>query len=316
MSWCEIESVAGGTRVGRSSRKVKMQKVKVNGQVIPQEAVQFELERLVRFYAEHGMPQDQIRAQLPELVKKATEQAVGAKLLIDEANRLDLQVGDDAVEAQVLKIVGQVGGREAFEKALAAQKSDEAAFREQLRRGLKVDLLVEKVSCGVEEPTEDEIKRHFEEHKDEYATGERVLAQHILITPDGDTQTSKDEARAKIEGIRERVRAGKSFSDEAAAHSMCPSGKNGGSLGWFGRGMMVPQFDRAVFSMSVGEVSGIIETQFGYHIIYKTDQEAAGEADFDQVREKIRDFLRHARRGEAMTAHVEELKAKAKIELV
>ncbi|NLC83160.1 MAG: hypothetical protein GX748_18455, partial [Lentisphaerae bacterium] len=74
-----------------------MQKVKVNGQVIPQEAVQFELERLVRFYAEHGMPQDQIRAQLPELVKKATEQAVGAKLLIDEANRLDLQVGDDAV---------------------------------------------------------------------------------------------------------------------------------------------------------------------------------------------------------------------------
>jgi len=292
-----------------------MQTIKVNGQVIPQEAVQFELERLVRFHAEHGMSEDQIRAQLPELMKKASEQAVGAKLLLEEADRLDLRVNDEALDARVREIVEQVGGREAFEKALAAQKSDEAVFREQLRRGLKVEMLVDRVTAGVEYPTEEEIRQHFDAHKEEYAQGERVLAQHILITPDGETQTSKDEARAKIEAIRERVQAGKSFSDEAAAHSMCPSGKDGGSLGWFGRGMMVPEFDEAVFAMGVGEVSDIIETHFGYHIIYKTDYEAAGEADFDLVREKIRDFLRHARRGEAMAAHVEELKSKATIEV-
>ncbi len=293
-----------------------MQKVKVNGQLIPQEAVQFELERLVRFHAEHGMPQDQVRTQLPELVKKAIEQAIGAKLLMEEANRLDIQVSEDALDAQIQKIVDQVGGLEAFKKALAEQKSDEASFRVQLQRGLKVEKLVEQVSADAAEPSEAEIKQHFDEHKDEYATGERVLAQHILITPDGETQVSKDEARVKIDGIRERVAAGKSFSNEAAEHSMCPSGKDGGSLGWFSRGMMVPEFDQAVFSMNVGEVSGIIETQFGYHIIYKTDSEQAGEADFDQVREKIRDFLRHARRGEIMTAYVEELKGKAKIEIV
>ena len=125
-----------------------------------------------------------------------------------------------------------------------------------------------------------------------------------------------DEARAKVAAVRERVTSGgKPFADEAAAHSMCPSGKEGGSLGWFSRGMMVPEFDQAVFAMQVGEVSDIIETQFGYHIICKTDHEPMGEADFDQVREKIRDFLRHARRGEAMTAYVEELKAKATIEM-
>jgi parvulin-like peptidyl-prolyl isomerase len=141
------------------------------------------------------------------------------------------------------------------------------------------------------------------------------LAQHILITPDGDTATSKGEARSKIEAIRERVLGGKSFADEAAEHSMCPSGKEGGSLGWFSRGMMVPAFDEAVFSMKDGDVSDIIETQFGYHIICKTQHEEAGEADFDQVREQIRDFIRHARRGEAMSAYVEELKAKATIEM-
>jgi len=293
-----------------------MQKIKVNGQRIPEEAVQFELERIVRFYAEHGMSQEQVRAQMPALVQKAIEQAIGAKLLIDEANKLDIPVSDDEIDEQVEKIVKQVGGREAFQSALAQQKTSEDSFREQLRRGRRVDKLVEKSVAGVAEPTEDDIQKHFEAHKEEYAKGERVLAQHILITPDGDTQTSKDEARAKIAAVRERVTAGgKAFADEAAAHSMCPSGKEGGSLGWFSRGMMVPEFDQAVFSMSVGEVSDIIETQFGYHIIFKTDHEAAGEADFDQVREQIRDFLRHARRGEAMTAYVEELKAKATIEM-
>jgi peptidyl-prolyl cis-trans isomerase C len=292
-----------------------MKTVKVNGQRISEEAIQFELERLVRFHAEHGMAEDQVRAQLPALVDKAIDQAIGAKLLLDEASRLDIPVREEDVEAQIARIIEQVGGEDAFRKALTGQNTTEQVFRDQIRRGCRVEKLVEQAVAGVAEPTEEDIQRHFDEHKEEYAPGERVLAQHILISPDGDTQTSKDEARAKIEAIRERIQAGKSFSDEAAAHSMCPSGKDGGSLGWFSRGMMVPEFDSAAFSMNVGEVSDVIETQFGYHIIFKTDHEAAGEADFDQVREKIRDFLRHARRGEAMAAYVNELKSKAKIEV-
>ena len=292
-----------------------MQTVKVNGQVIPEEAIQFELERLVRFYTEHGVSQEQIRAQLQSLLQKATDQAIGTKLLLDEAGKLDIPVTGAEIDEQVEKIVQQVGGREAFVAALAQQKTGEAAFREQLKRGRRVDKLVEKAVAGVDEPTEADIQAHFAAHKDEYEKGERVLAQHILITPDGDTAASKNEAKAKITGIRERVLGGKDFADEAAAHSMCPSGKEGGSLGWFGRGMMVPEFDQAVFSMTDGEVSDIIETQFGYHIICKTAHEPAGEADFDDVREQIRDFIRHARRGEAMTAYVEELKTKATIEI-
>ncbi len=293
-----------------------MQTIKVNGQVITREAIQFELERLARFYSEHGVSQEQLRAQLPELSQRAAEQAIGAKLLLDEAARLDLPVAEAEVDAQVEKIVRQVGGREAFEAALAGQKTSAAEFRAQVRQGKRVDKLVERAAAGVAEPTEADIREYFAAHTEEFAKGERVLAQHILISPDGDTQTSKDEAKAKIEAIRGRVAAGKAFADEAAAHSMCPSGKEGGSLGWFGRGMMVPEFDQAAFAMKVGEVSGVIETQFGYHIIQKTDHDAGGAADFDEVREQIRDLLRHARRGEAVTAYVEELKSKAKIEYV
>lgn len=292
-----------------------MQKVKVNGQLISESAIQFELERLVRFYVQHGMSNDQIKAQHEAFMQKAVDQAIGAKLLLDEASKLDLPVADQEIDEQIEKIIGQVGGREAFYAALAQQHTSETVFREQMKRGKRVDKLVEKAAAGVADPTEDEILAHFNEHKDEYSVGERVLAQHILITPDGDTDVSKQEARTKIDAIRERVVGGKDFADEAAAHSMCPSGKEGGSLGWFSRGMMVPEFDQAVFAMKDGEVSSVIETQFGYHIIYKTAHEDAHDADFDDVREKIRDFIRHARRGEAVTAYVEELRSKAKIEV-
>ena len=289
--------------------------IRVNGQVIPEEAVQFEFERLVRFYTEHGWSQEQIKGNLPELVEQAQSQAVGAKLLLDEAARLDISVSEAEVDKQIEGIVEQVGGQEAFARALETQKTTEARFREQMRQGKRVDKLVAQATAGVEEPTELDIEQHFAEHKADFAKGEQVLAQHILITPDGDTDHAKQEARETITAILERVRNGASFSDEAAAHSMCPSGKDGGSLGWFGRGMMVPEFDSAAFSMNIGEVSDIIETQFGYHIIQKTDHEASGEADFDEVREHIRDLIRHARRGAAMTQYVDELKANAKIEI-
>jgi len=290
--------------------------IRINGQVVPEEAVQFEFERLVRFYTEHGWSQEQIKSNLPELVGQAQSQAIGARLLLDEAARLDISVSEADVDAQLEGIVEQIGGRETFVQALEGQKTTEARFREQLRQGKRVDKLVAQATQGVDEPTERDIEQHFAEHKSEFAKGERVLAQHILVTPDGDSDHAKQEARDKVNAILGRVRGGASFSDEAAAHSMCPSGKDGGSLGWFGRGMMVPEFDTAVFAMKVGEVSDIIETQFGYHIIQKTDHEQGGEVDFDDVREQIRDLIRHSRRGAAMTRYVDELKAKSNIEIV
>lgn len=289
-------------------------KIKVNGTRIPPEAIQYELERLVRFHAEHGMVEAQVRQQLPDLMDKAIEQAIGARLLLDEAAKYDFPVSDEEVDAELAGIERQIGGGEALAEALRQQKTTLEGLRKQIKVGRCVSKLIDKACEEVSDPTEIEIKRHFDDHKEEYAQGERVLAQHILITPDGDTQLAKDEALERIKLIRERVKGGAEFFDEAAAHSMCPSGKEGGSLGWFGRGMMVAEFDQAVFDMKVGEISEVIETQFGFHIILKTDEEQGDEVELSQVHDKIRDFLRHERRGQATSALVEELKAKAKIE--
>ena len=140
-------------------------------------------------------------------------------------------------------------------------------------------------------------------------------AQHILVTPKSGSPEDDLAAIAKIREIRERILAGSDFSAEAAAHSDCPSGRQaGGSLGWFSRGMMVKEFDEAAFSMKVGELSDIVKTQFGYHVIYKNDAQPESIPDFSEVRERVKDLLRHQRRGEALAAYVAELREKASVE--
>lgn len=281
----------------------------VNGQEISAEAVNFELDRLVRFYMGHGMTMAEIRQNLPKLEAKALDQAIGAKLLLDQAARLDIPVTEKDIDAEVARVVQQVGGEENYKKALAAQGISEADFRKELEKGARVNMLVNQACAHVADPTEDEVAAFYEAHKAEYVEPPQVLCQHILV------KGSNDAALDKIKEIRERIVNDKAdFAEEAKKHSDCPSGAQGGSLGWFGRGMMVPEFDKAAFEMKKGEVSGVVTTEFGYHIIYKADERGGGQQTIVDVHDQIKDLLRHEARGKAMDAYVADLREKATIE--
>ena len=281
----------------------------VNGYEISAEAVNFELDRLARFYMSHGMTAEELRRNLPKLEAKALEQAIGAKLLLDQAQRLDLPVTAKDVDAEVARVVQQVGGEENYKKALAAQGITEEAFRRELEKGARVNMLVGQACAHVQDPTEEEVTAFYEAHKSEYVAEPQVLCQHILV------KGSNDAALDKIKEIRERIVSDKAdFAEEAKKHSDCPSGAQGGSLGWFGRGMMVPEFDKVAFEMKKGEVSGIVTTEFGYHIIYKADERGGGQQTIVDVHDQIKDLLRHEARGKAMDAYVADLREKATIE--
>ncbi len=292
-----------------------MKKVILNGQEISGEAVQFELDRLVRFYMSHGMTIDEVKKNLPQLEEKALEQAIGAKLLLDRAAQLDLPVTASDIDAEVQKVIMQVGGEENYRKALEAQGITEEAFRRELEKGARVNMLVNQACAHVDEPTEDEVTAFYNAHKAEYVVPQQVLCQHILVkSEEGDLPEAKSAAFEKIREIRERILAGGDFAEEAKKNSDCPSGQEGGSLGWFGRGMMVPEFDACAFDMKKGEVSNIVQTQFGYHIIYKADERGGEEQTLVDVHDQIKELLRHNARGRAMDAFVAELREKATIE--
>ena len=298
-----------------------MKQAYINGEPISREAVQFELDRLVKFYMSHGMSQDQIKKNIEKFAEKAQEQAIGAKLLFARAEQLDLPVDEKAIDAQVEKVIAQVGGRDNYVKALAQQKISEDDFRKELAKGCRVDALVQQACSGVADPTEQEVADYYTSHQQDFVTQPQVLAQHILVKTEGMDAADKAQALEKIKEIRARIlksgdpgEIGQAFCNEAREHSDCPSGQQGGSLGWFGPGMMVPEFDQASFAMKCGEVSDVIETQFGYHIILKTDEKAGGPQTLVDVADQIRDLLRHEARGRAMDAFVHELREKVKIE--
>lgn len=281
----------------------------VNGQEISGEAVQFELDRLVRFYMSHGMTMDEVKRNLAKLEEKALDQAIGAKLLLDRALEIELPVTAADVDAEVERVKAQIGGEENYKKALEAQGISEANFRKELEKGARVNMLVNQACAHISDPTEEEVAAFYEAHKAEYVEEPKVLCQHILV------KGADDKALDKIKDIRERIVSGQAdFAEEAKKNSDCPSGQEGGSLGWFGRGMMVPEFDKVAFEMKKGEISGVVTTQFGYHIIYKADEKGGGQLTLVDVHDQIKDLMRHENRGRAMDAFVADLREKAKIE--
>lgn len=145
-----------------------MKTATVNGTKIAPEAVAFELERLVRFYHSHGIAEEEIRGTLSLLRDKALEQAIGAKLLLERAEELDIKADERQIDAEVARIKAGLGGDEAYAKALAARGLDETAFRREIAKGVKVNSLVDQALAHVEEPQESEVEDFYSAHKGEY----------------------------------------------------------------------------------------------------------------------------------------------------
>lgn len=155
----------------------------------------------------------------------------------------------------------------------------------------------------IEKPAADEIEAAYTAASSEY--GEQVKASHILLKTQPDfTEEDKEELKAKLTDLGKQIEEGKPFDELAREHSGCPSSSRGGDLGFFARGQMVPPFEEAAFSMKKGEVSDIVETQFGYHLIKVTDRKE--EQPLDKVRDELVDKLVAERALEAARAGADD----------
>lgn len=290
-------------------------KIRINGEPIPEEAVQYEMRRLVQFYSEH-MTTEELKAQLPEMKQKAVDQVVGAKLLMNEADRLDIQVPVADIDEKLNAMKADVGGDDAFAEVLKKQNIDEGQVIAGIQRGKRMDLLIEQITQGLDDPTEEEIEQHFDDNAEEYFRQDRVQAQHILLKPATDKLEDRETSKSKLMELRNRIQLGEDFGEIASQFSECPSGtKSDGSLGWFARGMMIPEFDDAVFAMELEELSDVVETPLGFHLIRLNGCEEGGPVTLDEVADKVRDYLRHATRGRMISAYVEDLKKKTDIQI-
>ncbi len=170
-----------------------------------------------------------------------------------------------------------------------------------------------------------DAEKFYRENQKNFQVAEEITASHILIRPNVPAGKEKDtaavakadaEALAKIKTIQAKLKQGADFGALAEKESACPSGKSAkGSLGKFKRGMMVPEFDKAAFAMKKGEMSDIVKTQFGYHIIKLTDRTPAGYEPLNKVKGDIKNYLKAKKTEEILKAQIEKTRKELAIKV-
>ncbi|MFZ2950835.1 MAG: peptidylprolyl isomerase, partial [Desulfuromonadaceae bacterium] len=173
---------------------------------------------------------------------------------------------------------------------------------QDLRKRLIVESFLKKKVEVESNVSDEELKKFYEQNKDKFKSGEQVKASHILV---------KTEKEAK--DILAQLKAGGTFEELAKKSSVDSSAAKGGDLGWFGKGSMVPAFEKAALALKEGQISDVVKSDFGFHIIKLTGKRAAGIPPFEEVKEQIKGAIMPTKQQEVFQKIKDELKKTAKI---
>jgi peptidyl-prolyl cis-trans isomerase C len=246
------------------------------------------------------------------------DQLVSTELLYQAGEKLAIPDLDKQVAAKVSEGKARFSDDKAYNNALKAADLTPKSLETEIRKGIIINNLVNKEIVPKTVVTDEETKKFYDENKENlFKRPEQIRASHILcgIDPKA-TKAEKEKAKEKAEKLFKEIKAGKDFAELAKSNSTCPSKEKGGDLGFFGKGQMVPAFETAAFALKPGEVSNVVETQFGYHIIKVTEKKAAGTTGFDEVKDKIQDYLKNMKVQKGVFDYISKLKDSAKIEKI
>lgn len=278
-----------------------------HGQVM--QAAQMQMMQLSR-----QVPPQQLAQMQGQVYQSMQESLVANVLLKNAAANSSLAVSDAELNEEIERVRAGAPEGQSLEATLASNNVDIVEWKENLRSQILVGKLVEDKTAAVAEATDEEASTFYQENIDQFKTPESVAASHILIkTEEGATDEAKAEAKTQLEKLKADIAGGASFEDLAKEHSACTSSAQGGSLGTFGRGQMVPEFEEVAFDMQPGEISDIVETQFGYHLIKVTGRDEAGTRSLEEVNEQLKGYLTGQKRREALVAYIGTLREKADI---
>ncbi len=287
---------------------------KVNDIVIGDKEISQELAMLKQQMAGRVSAQ-QLDSMEPMLKQQAVANLVNRALLTEAAEKENITVTAEQVEVKYQEIRANFPDEEAFVAQLGRSNMTIDEFRVEVERGMKLEELVSIKTADVSAPTSEEAKEFYDSNSERFTTPEKVRASHILITvAETDTEITREQKKAKIDDLHAQLVAGADMATLAQANSDCPSKDKGGDLGFFGKGQMVKPFEDAAFALEVGQISPVVETKFGYHVIKVTEKENAGTTAFAEVEESIIDYLADMNKQDQMNTYMTALRDAAEIE--
>ena len=252
-----------------------------------------------------------------QMMQQALESMIAMCLLDGKVREASIEVTEEEATEKLKEMASAQKPPLSLEdiKALverSGQSLDEVKNR--IRKQLGYEKLMEAQFAGKINFTEDDAKKYYSENTKKFETPEQVRASHILIKPDTtDPNTDPNKAKARAQELLKQIKDGADFATLARASSSCPSAAKGGDLGLFARGQMAPPFEKAAFELKVGQVSDIVKTRFGYHIIKVADHRDARLTTFEQAKDDIIKMLTQKKQAELAKEYIESLKAEADI---
>ena len=279
---------------------------RVNGEAV----TKGDLERLIKnmeVRANQQVPAE----RRDEILRQALDQLVTYAVLSQESRTRQVKVTDAEVEGNLKQVRGQFPNEDEFKKALAARGMTLEKLRSDARVEMGINKMMEAEVAIQPLPSDAQVREFYDKNPDKFET---VRASHILFKFDEKAdEASKKKLLAEAQAVLKQAKSGADFAELARKHSKDGSAAQGGDLDFFPRGKMVPAFDQAAFALLPGQISEIVTTQFGYHIIKLTDRRPV---PFEQVSERIKQFLTEQQKQQYAQAFVESLKQKAKIEVL
>ncbi len=285
---------------------------RVNGQPV----AKAELERAIRNLELNvgGSIPPERRA---EIYRGVLDQLIDVKLLEQEAATRNIKATDAEVDAGINEMRKQAPDAETFNKALTERQMTEANLKTEARQRLTVDKLLAAEIEPKAAVSPQDIEGFYKQNPQFFMQPESVRASHILIKADaGAAEDVKQGARTKAQDLLRQVKSGGDFGALAQQHSQDGSSASGGDLGFFPRGQMVKAFEDAAFTLKPGEVSELVESEFGFHIIKVTEHRTARTVPLAEVNDRIAMALRQQKQQELAQEFVQSLKSKGKVEIL
>jgi parvulin-like peptidyl-prolyl isomerase len=251
--------------------------------------------------------------RLKSVIEQGASQLAERRILLAAAAKAKTAVTAEEFDAAMQAQYARAGGEQGFLDTLQKAEIGIDHVKRSLRETMVINKYLESVTAAGVKVAEEDIRKAYEESK---TADKTASVRHILLLTQGKTDQEKAAAKARIEDILAKAKAGADFADLAKQYSEDGGSKeNGGLYENFPRGRMVKPFEDAAFSVPVGEISGVVETTYGYHILKVIDRKKETRS-FEELRPELETRLKQEKQGTVVQDYVQSLKDKAKFKLV
>ena len=285
--------------------------VVVNGETITQAELDAAVESIAGMIKKESKDEGDFTKQLEARRKEILDRMIEEKLILSEAKRKNIKVQDAEVEEKLKEVESKFDSEEKFNEVLNEQdislKDLKQRYADQIMVSELVDIEVRrKITI-----TPSEVLQYYEAHKGDFKEPEQIRLKNILIKAGGEYKD--EEALALAEKILGFIKAGENFDDLVLKYSKGPNADKGGDLGFVKRDQMLKQIEDVVFNLNVGECSGVIKTDVGYHIFKVEEKKPEGLKGLDAVRGEVEKTLYLTKAKQLYDQWVETLKKNAYI---